>query len=173
MHALIVVILSRQGTAVRPPEPRLHFENGKTSPKSIEIQKLLIWFFLKKYWFRSFICDKKHAARLWLGSPSSSFADARRRAMRRRWSTGPRPTALWGRDQGFFYRPFRSNRRCAVPANRSGLNGYRKKPVKLKFEFKTRSYTGFEHLTGRLDRFTGPVWPVTGRFMLNSNFFLF
>jgi len=60
-----------------------------------------------------------------------------------------------GRD--FFYRPFRSNRQRPVPANRSGLIGYRKKPVKLKFEFKIHSYTGFERLTVRLDWFTGPV----------------
>ena len=60
-------------------------------------------------------------------------------------------------NQGFFYRPLSTNRRRPVPANRSGLTGYRKKHVKLKFEFKTRSYTGFERLTGRLDRFNGPV----------------
>ena len=77
------------------------------------------------------------------------------------------------RTQGFFIRPPGPNRRPPVPVYQTGWTGYRLKPVKLKFEFKTRSYTGFEHLTGRLDRFTGPIWPVTGRFRLNSKFFLF
>ena len=62
-----------------------------------------------------------------------------------------------GHGQGFFYRPPGPNRRPPVPVYRTGWTGYRLKPVKLKFEFKTHSYTGFEHLTGRLDRFTGPV----------------
>ena len=57
--------------------------------------------------------------------------------------------------QGFFIRPSGPNRRPPVPVYRTGWTGYRLKLVKLKFEFKTRSYTGFEHLTGRLDRFTG------------------
>ena len=57
--------------------------------------------------------------------------------------------------QGFFSRPVDPNRRPPVPVYRTGWTGYRLKPAKLKFEFKTRSYTGFEHLTGRLDRFTG------------------
>ena len=60
-----------------------------------------------------------------------------------------------GLRQGFFIRPPGPNRRPPVPVYRIGWTGYRLKPVKLKFEFKTRSYTGFEHLTGRLDRFTG------------------
>ena len=54
--------------------------------------------------------------------------------------------------QGFFIRPPGPNRRPPVPVYRTGWTGYRLKPVKLKFEFKTRSYTGFEHLTGRFDR---------------------
>ena len=63
---------------------------------------------------------------------------------------------LPGAVQGFFYRPG-ANRWPPVPVYRTGWTGYRLKPVKLKFEFKTRSYTGYERLTGRLDRFTGPV----------------
>ena len=62
-----------------------------------------------------------------------------------------------GSEQGFFYRPPGPNRRPPVPVYRTGWTVYRLKPVELKFEFKTHSYTGFEHLTGRLDRFTGPV----------------
>ena len=58
-------------------------------------------------------------------------------------------------EQGFFIRPPGPNRRPPVPVYQTGWTGYQLKPVKLKFEFKTRSYTGFEHLTGRLDRFTG------------------
>ena len=58
---------------------------------------------------------------------------------------------------GIFLPTAGPNRRPPVPVYRTGWTGYRLKPVKLKFEFKTHSYTGFEHLTGRLDRFTGPV----------------
>ena len=75
--------------------------------------------------------------------------------------TARRPTCAAGavpcREQGFFIRPPGPNRWPPVPVYRTGWTGYQLKPVKLKFEFKTRSYTGFEHLTDRLDRFTGPV----------------
>ena len=51
--------------------------------------------------------------------------------------------------QSFKIRPVTGNRRPPVPVYRSGLAGYRSEPVDFKFEFKTRSYTGFERLTGR------------------------
>ena len=42
-----------------------------------------------------------------------------------------------------------------VPVYRIGLAGNRSKPVEFKFEFKSRSATSSERLTGRFDQFTG------------------
>ena len=39
-------------------------------------------------------------------------------------------------SQGFIIRPVAPNRRPPVPANQTGLTGYRSEPDKRKFEFK-------------------------------------
>ena len=44
--------------------------------------------------------------------------------------------------------------------------GYRKKPVKFKFQTKNGSSTGFHRLADRFDRFTGPVWVVTSQIQI-------
>ena len=57
--------------------------------------------------------------------------------------------------QGFIIRPVAPNRRPPVPANRTGLTGYRSEPDKRKFEFKFPRWNGSNRYTGRIYRFTG------------------
>ena len=66
--------------------------------------------------------------------------------------------------QGFNSRPVSGNRRAPVPVYRSGLTGYRSKPVEFKFEFKLRRSIGSDRYTGQLDRYTGRFVRYTGRF---------
>ena len=57
--------------------------------------------------------------------------------------------------QGFFSQPDTPNRSTPVPVKRTGLTGYRQKPVKFKFEFKKLSSTGSYRYTGLPAGLTG------------------
>ena len=82
--------------------------------------------------------------------------------------TNPNIKTSW--CQGFFFQPDTPNRSPPVPVYRTGLTGYRQKPVKFKFEFKKLSSTSSYRYTDRLDRFTGRFDRFTGRFEFKSKF---
>ena len=75
---------------------------------------------------------------------------------------------------GFFF----TDQWAAVPVAvyRSGLTGYRLKPVKFKIKFKIACSTGSDRLTDRFDRFTGVLtknsdsFKVVPRCEINENF---
>ena len=69
--------------------------------------------------------------------------------------------------EGLQIRPVQSNRRGPVPVYRINLAGNWSKPVEFKFEFKSRSATGSNRFTDRLDRFTSRF----GRFTVDLMIF--
>ena len=87
-------------------------------------------------------------------SSVGDLADARWTGEQRRarWLQQAKEACGATAGQGFFSRPVRGNRRPPVAVYRTGLTGYRLKPVKFKIKFKIACVTGSERYTDRFDR---------------------